>query len=160
MKHPTSTSDDKARQADLDGHPTDISQSLLFGLLRAREAIMGRMRPIQRAHGVTEPQWRVLRTLAAKPGIEATELARSTLLLQPSLTRILRDLRDAGLIERRSEGASPRRSGIFISKAGLELVAGAYPELNAVMDEIEQRYGREAMKALTRDLFELTRSLS
>ena len=40
------------------------SQAMTLALLRALEALMSRMRPILRAHGVTEQQWRVRRILS------------------------------------------------------------------------------------------------
>ena len=41
----------------------EFDRSLPMALLRAREAVMARFRPLFRLHGVTEQQWRVLRAL-------------------------------------------------------------------------------------------------
>src|ERR1700736_3847580 len=69
-----------------------FSQSLPMELLRAREAVMRRFRPGLRDHGVTEQQWRILRALAHSGPMEVSELADTTCLLAPSLSRILPDM--------------------------------------------------------------------
>src|SRR6516164_2585359 len=90
----------------------DFSRSLPMGLMRAREATMRYFRPSLRAHGLSEQQWRVLRALAARGPIEAMALARATFLLPPSLSRILRDLGERRLIDRRADKSDLRRSVI------------------------------------------------
>ena len=42
---------------------TLADRSLPIMLLRAREAVMKRFRPMLKAHGLSEQQWRVLRVL-------------------------------------------------------------------------------------------------
>jgi homoprotocatechuate degradation regulator HpaR len=133
----------------------DFSRSLPMALLRAREAVMLRLRPVLRAHGVTEQQWRVLRTLANTEGLEATQLARQVFLLRPSLTRILRDLQKRGLVGRRATGPSLRRSVVFITETGLALIDEAAPEAALANAEIETLVGVEDVAALMRVLFRL-----
>jgi homoprotocatechuate degradation regulator HpaR len=70
----------------------DFQHSLPMELLKAREAAMSRFRPMLRRHGLTEQQWRVVRALAAYQKIDASELAKKSFLLAPSLTRILQFL--------------------------------------------------------------------
>ena len=43
-----------------------FSRSLPMQLLRAREAVMQRFRPMLHQHGVTEQQWRVIRVLVER----------------------------------------------------------------------------------------------
>ena len=78
-------------------------------LMRAREAVMARIRPVLRAYEVTEPQWRVLRTLCSVEEVEVTQLADMVFLLPSSLSRILRDLGERGLITRRTSEEDLRR---------------------------------------------------
>ena len=42
----------------------DFEHSLPMMLLRAREAVMGRFRPMLREFDLTEQQWRIIRVLA------------------------------------------------------------------------------------------------
>ncbi|MCC6987947.1 MAG: MarR family transcriptional regulator, partial [Acidobacteria bacterium] len=80
----------------------EFDRSLPMALLRAREAVMARFRPLLRRHGVTEQQWRVLRALSTTPQTNASALAAVTCLGLPSLSRILRTLDARGLIHRRT----------------------------------------------------------
>ena len=78
----------------------DFEHSLPMELLKAREAAMARFRPMLRDHGLTEQQWRVIRALADYDRIDASELARRSFLLAPSLTRILQHLEKEKLVKR------------------------------------------------------------
>jgi homoprotocatechuate degradation regulator HpaR len=138
----------------------DFSQSLPMALLRAREAVMARVRPMLRGHGVTEQQWRVLRTLATVEAMEAAQLARQVYLLRPSLTRILRDLQARGLVGRTASGASLRRSLLTITPTGRALIAETAADAAAIQTEIDRIYGAEAVADLKRALAALERDLT
>ena len=69
-----------------------FKDSLPTQLLQAREAAMSRFRPMLRRHGLTEQRWRVIRAIHEHGEIDASELARRSFLLSPSLTRILKYL--------------------------------------------------------------------
>ena len=138
----------------------DFSQSLPMALLRAREAVMARLRPMLRMHGVTEQQWRVLRTLEHTDGLEAAQLARRVFLMRPSLTRILRDLQARGLVVRHASPAGLRRSLVYISPKGVALIADTRPDAAAANAEIERLFGAEALTELKRGLFALEEDLN
>jgi homoprotocatechuate degradation regulator HpaR len=72
-----------------------LDRSLPLMLLRAREAVMDRFRPLLMRTGVTEQQWRVMRVLAEGGAMEAGAVARAACLLPPSLSRIIRTLEGA-----------------------------------------------------------------
>lgn len=69
-------------------------------LLQARETLLAGFRPILRQFGITEQQWRVMRTLNEREPMEPNQLADACLILSPSLTRMLCGMEDAGLVER------------------------------------------------------------
>src|SRR5689334_4930258 len=87
---------------------TPWSRQLPGALLRAREAVMERLRPILRAHDLTEQQWRVLRAVSTEGALEVSQLAAAAVLLAPSVSRIVRDLAARGLIDRRVDRADQR----------------------------------------------------
>lgn len=133
-----------------------FSASLPMALLRAREATMRRFRPMLADHGLTEQQWRVLRALtAAEAPVDAGELADRTLLLAPSLSRILAHLDRAGLVERRSDPADQRRSLIALSPAGLDRVRAIAPDSEAGYDAIEATFGADRLRQLLDELHDL-----
>ena len=116
-----------------------FERSLPMALLRAREAVMRRFRPILNAHGLTEQQWRVLRALAGADGPRSVgALAEETFLLGPSLSRMLVSLEERGLVARRADDGDARRAEIAITGAGLDLVASIAPQSEAEYERIEQ----------------------
>jgi len=133
-----------------EGRLRPYAQSLPFILLRAREAVMGRIRPVLNAHGLTEQQWRVLRMLSATDEEEVTRLAAAAFLHAPSLSRILRDLGERGLIQRRTPDSDLRRGLVRLTPQGAAVIAALEPELAAVADAIESRYGDDRLAELRR----------
>ena len=112
-----------------------FEQSLPMALMRARESVMRYFRPVLAEHDLTEQQWRVLRALRdADAPVSVGELAASTFLLGPSLSRMLVSLDERGLIER-AAAADARRAEISISVDGRALVSEIAPSS-------EQAYGR------------------
>jgi homoprotocatechuate degradation regulator HpaR len=132
-----------------DGAPMrEFDRSLPMSLLRAREAVMDRFRPVLREHGVTEQQWRVLRALAATGPIDAGGLAEICCLLRPSLTRILRDLLARGLIARHTNAEDQRVSEISITHLGEALIAEVGPHSERQYREIADLLGPADLERL------------
>ncbi len=134
----------------------EFERSLPMALLRAREAVMRRFRPILSAHGLTEQQWRVLRALADGAGPRSVGvLAEQTFLLGPSLSRMLVTLEDRGLVVRRADDGDGRRAEITITAAGLELVATIAPLSEAEYERIERSLSPGELDSLYRLLARL-----
>jgi homoprotocatechuate degradation regulator HpaR len=132
-----------------------FSDSLPVMLMRARESVMSRLRPVLRAHGFTEQQWRVLRTLNAVEEIEVTLLAERVFLIPSSLSRILSDLHDRGLVQRRRPAEDMRRGLISISPQGRAAIEEATPDLAREQAEIARLYGDARLGLLRGLLHEL-----
>ena len=69
--------------------PLDTRRSLPIALLRARETVMHRFRPLLASHDLTEQQWRVIRVLGETSPLDASDVAERACILAPSLTRII-----------------------------------------------------------------------
>jgi homoprotocatechuate degradation regulator HpaR len=136
-----------------------FSESLPMALLRTREAVMRLFRPRLRGRGVTEQQWRILRALAHAGPMEVTGLAGATLLLGPSLSRILPDMEKRQLVSRQQVDSDLRRSVVSIEPKGLRLIALHGPESEIIYAEIARRFGDERMRQLLTLLHELQGSL-
>jgi homoprotocatechuate degradation regulator HpaR len=153
----------KARKTEL----PDFERSLPMALLQAREAVMNRFRPVLRENGVTEQQWRVLRTLdaarredgAKSLGMEAGELARRSVLLTPSLTRIIKNLEKAGLITRRNDPEDLRRIRLAITAKGRKLIARVAPHSEAQYADITAKLGAANLERLYHQLATITARL-
>ncbi|HDH03285.1 MAG TPA: homoprotocatechuate degradation operon regulator HpaR, partial [Actinobacteria bacterium] len=119
----------------LEGLPA-FEWSLPLLLLRAREAVMQRFRPILAEFDVTEQQWRVLRVLADESELAITQVAEQCVLLGPSVTRIVKALEDRELVRRRIDGGDRRRILVSITGQGRDLVDAVTPQSLAVYSEL------------------------
>jgi len=134
-----------------------FTQSLPMALLLAREATMQHFRPLLSDNDVTEQQWRVMRALASRDDpFEVTELAQRTALLPPSVSRIVANLQDRGLIARTKVKHDQRRARLQLSRSGKALVRRVAPESEAVYNEIEERFGATRLADLMAELRDLT----
>ncbi|MEX2126139.1 MAG: homoprotocatechuate degradation operon regulator HpaR [Woeseia sp.] len=125
-----------------------LRRSLPMALLRAREAVMDRFRRMLRQNGLTEQQWRVIRVLAEYDALEVSQLARHSVLLPPSLSRILKFLSDKGLVRRRAVDSDQRRSELSLSVAGRRLFQRVAPRSELMYQDIEQTFGNERLEQL------------
>ena len=131
-----------------------------MALLRARELVMANFRPMLARHGITEQQWRVLRELAEGGPLEATELAERASVLPPSLTRIIKLMKERRLITRSKVKGDGRRAKLAIRPTGLAHIEELAPERRSIYDAIERRYGAERQEQLLDLLEQLIRSES
>jgi homoprotocatechuate degradation regulator HpaR len=126
-----------------------------MALMRAREAVMRHFRPSLHAHGLTEQQWRVLRALDFGGEMDATRLARQTVLLAPSLTRILRDLEARRFVNRRADPNDGRAALVSLAPAGTDMLRNVSQDSVRIYAGIEKRLGHEELErvmAMLRDL--------
>jgi len=138
-----------ARAPLIDSDPLPpVAQSLPVRLMRARESLMARLRPVLRSHGVTEQQWRVLCTVRDLGQTEITALAGQVFLLPPSLSRILRDLEARGLMRRQGSLQDQRRALVSVTPAGEELIRRVEPSLLEVRLEMRRLFGSARLSAL------------
>lgn len=122
--------------------------SLPMALLRARESVMAHFRPLLREHDITEQQWRVIRALYGSDGMEATALAEKTILLMPSLTRILKSLEEQKLVRRFAVEGDNRRKLIRLAETGRDLYDKMSPISEAEYKKIEAKIGKKKLEAL------------
>jgi homoprotocatechuate degradation regulator HpaR len=128
-----------------------------MALLRAREAVMARFRPILESHGINEQQWRVVRVLAEAGPLDATELAARANILAPSLTRMIRTLEGRALIVRGRDATDGRRAILSITPAGEALIAAVTPDATAAYRRIDAEFGPDKVATLISLLDDLSR---
>lgn len=140
-----------------DGTLRPFDQSLPMALMRARESTMRRFRPILAAHDLTEQQWRVLRALNQREQpLDVGDLAETTFLLGPSLSRILSNLDGRGLIRRETASDDQRRSLISLTAKGRRLVARVAPSSEEQYEQLESLIGSKDLAQLFQLLEKLT----
>lgn len=121
-------------------------------LLYARETFMSHFRPALQEAGVTEQQWRVLRTLSEEGPMEPNQIARTCQILSPSLTRMLAGMEQSGLIRRERLDADQRRQEISLTDKSRKLIQRMRPVIDEKYQQIEQAIGKELLERLYRDL--------
>jgi len=136
-----------------------FSRSLPMQLLRAREAVMQRFRPMLHRHGVTEQQWRVIRVLVEREAMEIGALAEACCVLPASLTRIVDTLEAKSLVVRRPHTADQRRVIVDIAPAGRRLFHAVAPHSEAHYREIAQLVGEDRVEAVYAMLEDFIRRL-
>ena len=124
-----------------------FSRSLPMQLLRAREAVMQRFRPMLHKHGVTEQQWRVIRALVDRGAMEIGALGEACCILPASLTRIVDTLEAKRLAARRIHPADQRRVIVALSPAGRRLFQAVAPHSEAHYREIAALVGAARIDA-------------
>jgi homoprotocatechuate degradation regulator HpaR len=119
---------------------------------------MARIRPLLRAHGFTEQQYRVLRTLQNEAPLDNATIAARATLLPPSVTRILADLQDRGLVEDvRDNGRWVRAQ---LTAGGAEAVRAAAADVDEVGEMLTARLGSARLQELEQLLEEVEGCLS
>jgi len=131
-------------------------QSLAGTLLAAREAVMAPIRPMLNEAGVTEQQWRVLRVLDGAGPMDLKTLADSALLFGPSLSRIIKDLADRGLVLRKNNPKDGRGSIVSVTVTGRVLIQGTARRTLRLLDRYALKFGDERLKKLILELHAFT----
>lgn len=130
-------------------------RSLPIALLRARERVMGPIRDMLASSGLNEQKWRVLRVVEERGPLEQTAIAEAASLLLPSLTRILRNMEEEGLLTRAPDTEDRRKSIVTITEAGRQLIDRHADESGRILSLLEERFGSEKLNSLLNMLEDL-----
>lgn len=120
---------------------------------------MKKFSPALKAHGLSAQQWRVIRVLVEADQLDATEIAKRCALLMPSVSRILQNLHQRGLVSREIASDDQRRSMISITAQGQNLFATLSPVNEARYTEITEKFGYGKLELLYELLDELSEKM-
>ncbi len=137
-----------------------FGRSLPMSLLRARETVVQRFRPMLRRHGLNDQQWRVLRVLAERTEVTATDLAAEAAVLSPSLSRILPVLEARGLLRRKTGTTDQRHSLIALEPSGRDLFEQVAMDFELIYAQMARDFGQERLARLHAELEALRQALS
>lgn len=121
-------------------------------MLRAREAVFARFRPILNAHGVTEQQWRIIRAIDQQGPMEPRMICDVCTLLSPSLAGVLARMDDLGLIKRERFDNDQRRVLVSLTPKSRGLITRMLPVVEAKYAELERDLGLAFTDELYRTL--------
>ena len=128
--------------------PPLINRNLPRLLLQARESVMAQTRPGLREHGLSDPQWRVLRVLGELGVVETGRDAREAFILGPSLTGMLTRMERDGLIRRARNAADQRRTVVEATAKGRRLVGKLSHPIEAHCAFMEGSLGKNKLAQL------------
>ena len=123
-------------------------RSLPIALLRARERVMGPIRDMLASSGINEQKWRVLRVVDEQGPLEQTAIAEAACLLLPSLTRILRNMEEEGLLTRHPDAQDRRKSIVTLTDSGRALIATNAVQSGVLLTRLEQKFGPAKLNEL------------
>ncbi len=116
---------------------------------------MQRFRPQLNAQGLTEQQWRVLRSLSEVEAISNQQLSDRCVLHPASLSRILPNLEAEGLIARRASENDRRNLQVYLTPKGRHLVETLIPENDRLYAAIVEEIGEDVVNRAYNALEEL-----
>jgi homoprotocatechuate degradation regulator HpaR len=137
----------------------NINRSLPMQLLQARESTMSLFRPMLRQFGLTDQQWRVIRVLAGSNELETFELSQQSMILPPSLTRILKNLEEEGFVKRSIDLEDQRKVLVSLSVKGRKKFQQVVPESEKIYRSIEKKLGKRELSELLNQLIDLNSNL-
>ncbi|MCM2484688.1 homoprotocatechuate degradation operon regulator HpaR [Burkholderia glumae] len=125
-------------------------RNLTMLLLEAREALVGRFRPILKEASLTEQQWRIIRLLDGEPRgeLEAGQIAKRCCILSPSLTGVLERLERDGLITRMRSTEDQRRLLVALTERSRQLARKIGQRIDDQDRQLEQQLGADGLRAI------------
>lgn len=118
-------------------------------LLKARDALMSHFRPVLNHFGVTEQQWRILRTLDAHEQLEPRELCALCQILSPSMAGVLARMEEMGLVQRRRMAGDARRVMVSLAPKGDALFDEIAPLIERQYRLMEKAWGKRVLDDLS-----------
>lgn len=106
---------------------------------------MQRFRPQLNARGLTEQQWRVMRSLSEVEAMSNQQLSDRCVLHPASLSRILPNLEAEGLIARRASESDRRHLHVYLTAKGRHLVETLIPENDRLFAAIVEEIGEDVI---------------
>lgn len=137
-----------------------LEQELFLNLIRTSEWLQGEFAKVFKAHGITQPQFNVLKILEVedKNGIPIQKIARRMTTLSSDVTRLVDRLEAAGLVERFRSEKDRRVIFVRITERGRCMVAGLAEPLAEAHTSTKGHLGRRDLEHLNKLLFELRHS--
>lgn len=119
------------------------ARSLPIALIRAREGVMAPIREMLAKSGITEQQWRVLRVLAEYGPLDASTLADRASLLVPSLTRIVQNMRQRGLVTQEQHKSDRRKQVIALTSDGQAIIDANLEPASKIVEGFRTQLGSQ-----------------
>ncbi|HWL26398.1 MAG TPA: MarR family transcriptional regulator [Ureibacillus sp.] len=135
-------------------------QQVFHHLLFTMRPFDTQLSEILRNHGIQRSEWSVLYSIIHEPDITAAELAKNLTFEKPNMTRIIKDLMNAGYIEVETSTEDKRRKNLRITPLGKEKYLETRVTIDAFEKEILEGVTEENQLQLLRTLDQLRNNLN
>lgn len=138
---------------------TRENQTLVLALLRSQQLFMRAMGPVFRSVDLTASQWDTLETLSTKGPLSINDLMRLTLSTSGNSDVVVKNLIQAGFVEKTIDESDKRARVLRLTPVGQEKVAAFLPIHNHALDQIFGQLGTENKRQTIKFLNQLRKSL-
>lgn len=124
-------------------------------LAQASQIISTEFHQVVQENGLSITEWRVLSILSGAGVVSVGQLARIATSKQPTVTRVVDKMVNAGYVHRVAHGGDRRVSLVEITEPGRILISGLIKQAKKHEDEVVERLQPldvEALKAILRRL--------
>jgi len=139
-----------------------LEQELFLNLIRTSEWLQGEFARVFKAHGITQPQFNVLKILEVEDeyGIPIQKIAKRMTTLSSDVTRLVDRLERAGMVERFRSEKDRRVIYVRLAETGKGMVEELAQPLAEAHKSTKGHLDRRDMELLNKLLFELRHSLN
>jgi homoprotocatechuate degradation regulator HpaR len=136
-----------------------LHRNLPMLLLRAREKMMERFRPLITAHGLTEQQWRIIRALDECGSLEPRQLSDLCSISSPSMAGVLARMETLGLVVKERFADDQRRVRVSLTRMSVQLVRALSADLEAEYVALGREVGEGVVERVYQAVDELLAGL-
>ncbi len=116
---------------------------------------MTRFRPFLNANGITEQQWRIIRSLYENGKMEPRTLSNVCQISGPSISGMLTRMEEQGMVERVRMESDQRRMLVSLTPKSRALVRKIMPKIDLNYGLLEEEIGIEVMNDVYRVIDQL-----
>lgn len=135
------------------------NQTLVLALLRSHQLFQRAMGPVFRAADLTPSQWDALETLGNKGALSINDLMRLTLSTSGNLDVVIKNLMQAGFVEKIVDEADRRARVLRLTPAGRRKVDDFMPSHNRALEQIFGQLTKMQKRQAIRTLNQLRKQL-
>lgn len=136
------------------------NQTIVLALLRSQQMFMRAMGPVFRSAGLTAAQWDALETLNSKGSLSINDLLRLTLSTSGNLDVVVKNLIQAGFVEKTVDEKDKRARVLRLTPAGRQKVADFMPAHNHALDALFGKLSAQQKRETVTSLNRLRKSLN
>lgn len=127
----------------------DLDHMLPTQVLRLRELLMGRFRPVLGAVNITDAQWRAIRVINERGTIDFSTLSEVAIIAKPSLSRVINTLETRGIVRRAGVEGDQRQLELSLTEQGHDFVRDLKPSIEEVYAGLKRDLGTERLQQVT-----------